>query len=236
MGSASITVGNEDVTGLRIAMTPGGSVRGRVIFEGTAPRTFGFGPLRIFPQQVDGGAGAMFFGMNAGDGTVSEDGTFTLGGVTGRVLLRAALGGNWVLKSITAGGEDITDVPLDMRGGRAVTGVQIVLTDKISEIAGAVTDGRGQPSRDYVVVALPEQMPEGTAAVRHMRTARPDQEGRYRVRGLPPGRYHVAVIESLEQGEEWDPELQQRVRDGGRAIMLTEGQSLALDLRLTGVR
>ena len=70
--------------------------------------------------------------------------------------------------------------------------------------------------------------------MRFTRTMRPDQQGSYSVRGLPPGEYLVAAVESLEQGREWDPEFQGRVRDVGRSVTLREGQSLALDLKLTG--
>jgi hypothetical protein len=38
----------------------------------------------------------------------------------------------------------------------------------------------------------------------------------------------------VEQGREWDPEFQARIRDAGRSVTLREGQALALDLKLTG--
>ena len=56
----------------------------------------------------------------------------------------------------------------------------------------------------------PEEPSTGTAAVRVTRTVRPDQE----------------------QGREWDPEFQSRVRDVARSLTLREGQSIALDLKL----
>ena len=34
----------------------------------------------------------------------------------------------------------ITDVPLDMRGGRTVSDVRVVLTDKVTDVAGVVSD------------------------------------------------------------------------------------------------
>ena len=110
----------------------------------------------------------------------------------------------------------------------------IVLTDKLTELSGSVTDTRGRAVTDYVVVLLPGEAKRGAAAMRFTRTIRPDQQGAYRVRGLPPGEYLVAAVEALEQGREWDPEFQGRVRDLGRGVTLREGQSLALDLKLTG--
>ena len=237
--SVPLTVANENISGLRITTGPGATVKGRVVFEGTAPRTGGFGPLRVTaqaedPQMPTFGMGMMMGGGLIGDGSVMDDGTFELGGVMGNVLFRVMAPPNWTLKSVTIQGDDMTDVPYEFKGAQALSDVVIVLTDKLTEISGGVTDNRGRALTDYVVVLLPGEMKEGAAATRFTRTIRPDQQGAYRVRGLPPGEYLVAAVESLEQGREWDPEFQGRVRDIGRSVTLTEGQSLALDLKLTG--
>ena len=135
---------------------------------------------------------------------------------------------------MTIDGEDMTDVPYEFKGAQSLSDVHIVLTDKLTEVSGSVTDDRGRPLTNYVVVLLPSEPKEGAAAMRFTRTTRPDQQGAYRMRGLPPGEYLVAAVESLEQGREWAPEFQDRVRDAARRITLKEGQSLALDLKLTG--
>ena len=177
----------------------------------------------------------MAFGRGlGGDGTVADDGSFELGGVTGSVLFRAATPPDWTLKSVTIDGEDMTDVPYQFKGAQGLSDVVIVLTDKLTEVSGGVTDDRGRALTDYVVVLLPSEEKEGAAAMRFTRTVRPDQQGSYRVRGLPPGRYRVAAVESLEEGREWDPEFQGRLRDAGRGVTLTEGQSLSLDLKMAG--
>jgi hypothetical protein len=237
--SVPITVANENIAGLRITTGLGGTVKGRVVFEGTAPQTGGFGPLRVMAQADDPqmpmfGMGMMFGAGRMADGSIADDGAFELGGVTGSVLFRVNAPPSWALKSVTVQGEDMTDVPYEFKGAQALSDVVIVLTDKLTELSGSVTDTRGRAVTDYVVVLLPGEAKQGAAAMRFTRTIRPDQEGAYRVRGLPPGEYLVAAVEALEQGREWDPEFQGRVRDLGRSVTLREGQSLALDLKLTG--
>ena len=236
--SVPITVAGENITGLRIATGPGATVKGRVVFEGSAPLTDGLRPLRVMAQAEDPqmprfGMGMAFGAATTGDGSIADDGAFELGGVTGNVLFRVMAPPNWTLKSVTIQGEDMTDVPYPFRGAQALSDVVIVLTDRLTEISGGVTDTRGRILSDYVVVLLPSEPKAGAAATRFTRTIRPDQQGSFSVRGLPPGEYLVAAIESLEQGREWDPEFQGRVRDVGRRVTLTEGQSLALDLKLT---
>lgn len=236
--SVPITIANENIAGLRITTGPGATVKGRVVFEGTAPRTGGLGPLRVMAQAEDPqtpmfGMAMMFGGGATGDGSIGDDGAFELGGVTGSVLFRVTAPPTWALKSVTIQGEDMTDVPYPFKGAQVLADVVIVLTDKLTEISGAVSDTRGRTLSDYVVVLLPSEAKTGTAAMRFTRTIRPDQQGSYSVRGLPPGEYLVAAVESLEQGREWDPEFQGRVRDVGRRVTLTEGQTLSLDLKLT---
>jgi hypothetical protein len=237
--SVPLTIANENISGLRIITGPGATVKGRVVFEGTAPRSGGTGPIRVLAQPADPDTpnfamGMMFGRGSVGDGTVAEDGSFELGAVTGSVLFRVATPPTWTLKSVTIDGEDMTDVPYEFKGAVELSDVVIVLTDKLTELFGGVSDDRGRALNDYVVVLLPSEPKEGAAAMRFTRTVRPDQEGSYRVRGVPPGRYLVAAVESLEQGREWDPEFQKRVREAARSITLSEGQSLAVDLKLTG--
>jgi hypothetical protein len=236
--SVPITVAGESIAGLRITTGPGATVKGRVVFEGTAARTGGFGPLRVMAQAEDPqtpmfGMGMMFGGGATGDGSIGDDGAFELGGVTGNVLFRVNAPPAWTLKSVTVQGEDMTDVAYPFKGAQVLSDVVIVLTDKLTEISGGVTDTRGRALTDYVVVLLASESKAGAAATRFTRTIRPDQQGSFNVRGLPPGEYLAAAVESLEQGREWDPEFQGRVRDVGRRVTLTEGQSLSLDLKLT---
>jgi hypothetical protein len=232
--SMPITVASEDVAGLRITTGRGGSVRGRVVFEGTAARAGAFGAVRVMAQPADPQqfGGAVFFGGGANNGIIADDGTFALDGVNGEVLFRVTASPSWSLRSVTIDGEDVTDTPYPFRGARTLANVTIVMTDKLTELTGTVADDRGRALKDYVVVVLPEEPKEGAAATRFTRTVRPDQEGTFRVRGLPPGRYVAAAVESVEQGGEWSPEFQERVRAAARGITLREGQASTLDLKL----
>jgi hypothetical protein len=140
-----------------------------------------------------------------------------------------------VLKQVTLDGEDITDVPLDMSAGN-VSGIRVVMTDKLTDVSGRVTGDRGEPLKDYVVIAQPSEPKEGMAALRYVRTGRPDQDGRFDIKGLPPGRYVVTAIDTLEIGREWDPNFQKALRDAGRDLTLKEAESLTLDLKLSSVQ
>jgi hypothetical protein len=84
-----------------------------------------------------------------------------------------------------------------------------------------------------VVVIQPAEPKEPIVASRSIRTARPDTSGRFETRGMRPGRYVATAVEALEQGRQFAPEFQERLRHAGREVTVREGESIALDLTLT---
>ena len=233
-GSLPITVAGENLTDVRLTTNRGATLRGRVVFEGTADRNGPFGPPRVMPQPANPGErGPMMMAMRGPDaGLVQEDGSFTLEGLNGEMLLRVNAGPGWTVKQIVVDGQDVTDVPIDFTGARTLDDVRIVLTDKQTELFGSVTDVDGRPVKDYVVVLLPHELREGVSPLRFTRTIRPDQQGAYRTRNLPAGRFVAVAVESLEEGAEWDPEFQKRARDAGQVITIRAEQSNTVDLKL----
>ena len=51
--------------------------------------------------------------------------------------------------------------------------------------------------------------------------------------GLPPGRYAATAVESFEQGRQFVPEVQARLKARGRMFSIDEGGTASLDLPLT---
>ena len=233
--SVPVVVSGADITNLRIVTGKAANLSGRVIFEGTSKRDTGFGPLRVFMMPSDPMNRQMFFGGAdpMTNGVVDENGNFQLAGASGRVFLMVSTPPLWVIKSVTLDGNDITDEPLELTGKQSISGLVIRLTDKLTQISGRVSDGRGQVLRDYVVVIQPAEAKEPIVASRWIRTARPDTSGRFETRGMRPGRYVATAVEALEQGRQFAPEFQEQLRRGGREFSVREGESVALDLTLT---
>jgi protocatechuate 3,4-dioxygenase beta subunit len=232
-GVLAITVGGADLLNLRVTTSPGATVTGRVVFEGTARRDNGQGGrTRVMPQTA-GPALPIVSSFGGDTGLVADDGSFELKGVRGQVLFRVAAGQAWTMKSVVHEGVDITDAATDMNGPDGLQGLTIVLTDKVTDVSGQVTDSRGRPVKDYLVVMQPLEPKSSAALTRYLRTLRPDSDGRYRARGLPPGEYFATAIEGLEQGRQFVPDVQARLRDAARRFTVREGETVTLDLRLT---
>jgi hypothetical protein len=233
--SMPITIATEDLTGLTITTRPGVTIKGRVEWDGTAPRPTN--PVRIATRSavwtggVLGGESTITY-LDPENGTVREDDSFELGGITGTVLFGSSPATPWMLKSATLNGRDITDVGIDDRSLGGDARVVITMTDKSTTITGTARDARRQPLSDYVVVVLPQRPIEGIAAQRWTRFVRSDQGGSFSVRSMPAGDYVAAAFETLESGRQWDPALQQAARTRGHRFTLTDGQTLPLDLEL----
>jgi hypothetical protein len=113
-----------------------------------------------------------------------------------------------------------------------MTGLLVTLTDRLSEITGSVRDARGQQIADYVMVAFSEDSKLWGAQSRFVQTTRPNQNGTFSIKGLPPGRYLAAVVPALENGLQNDPAVLEQLRTGAQNFSLTEGQTLNLNLEM----
>jgi carboxypeptidase family protein len=232
--SVPISVSNNDITNVRIVTGKGTTISGRVLFEGTSARSNDTTPLRVIAQQSDPSRQNITFSPSdpLSNGVLDDQGNFQVS-ATGRVFLFLTTPATWALKSITLEGEDITDLPLDLAGRSSLSGVVIRMTDKLTQVAGQVSDAKGQLLKDCVIIVLPAEQKEPIIAARWTRTARPDSSGRFLMRGLRPGRYVATAIETLEQGRQFAPEFQEQLRRAAREFLVREGESITVDLRLT---
>ena len=199
-----------------IVTAPGGRITGQIVSE-----TGTFAQLR--PQQVSVTARAAdveVLGPGGGGGAsrVNSDWTFEIGGVFDPRLIRVNLPQGWFLKAVMLDGQDVSDTPVDVAPGQTLSGVQIVVTDKASEVNGRVIDGRGQPVTDVTVVMFANDDKRWTFQSRFVRTARPDLDGRFQIRGLPPYEsYLIIPVQGLEDGQAGDPDFLASVRESARA-------------------
>ena len=234
VASVPFTAAGRDITGLIITTTPGATLTGRVTFEGTSKAAR---PGRVVAEESDHRVSVVY--LATGDnGVIDATGHFQLRGIIGRAILRAnyinpdAAGAAWVIKSVTLNGADITDTPVDIPSVGDISGIEITFTDTLTVLSGTATNARREAVKDYVVVVLPQRIKEGALPERFTRTARPNQEGRYEIRGLPAGDYLAVAIAALEDGHEWDPAFRKQVEPTATRFRLNHGQTATLDLQL----
>jgi hypothetical protein len=165
---------------------------------------------------------------------VEADGSFVLGGLVGQRFIRLnGLPQNWTVKSITFNGADVTDTALDFRGNTQATGLQIVVTDRVSDVTGKVSNAKGEATRDYTVVVFPDDPARWAFPSRFVKSGRADQQGQFHVRALPPDdRYLAVAVDYLEDGEGSDTQFLEQMRNRATRFALGDGEAKSLDLRV----
>ena len=88
----------------------------------------------------------------------------------------------------------------------------------------------GQTVKDYVVVIFPDDEKLWGGQSRFVRAARPNQDGAFDVKGLPPAKYLAVAVDSLETGAQSDPEVLGRLKPRAKSFTLADGRSQTLTL------
>jgi hypothetical protein len=229
-GSLPVSVNGDDLSGVILVTAKGATATGHVTFEGgTKPNALT--SIRVSAMPTDAEGPAMAFG---GAGSVKPDGTFELRGLSGTRLVRAVnLPAGWILKDVRVNGTDITDTGMEFKAGEAVAGVEIVLTSRLTQLSGTVTGAGSQPAKDYTLVVFSDDPQRWTFVnSRFVAGTRPDQDGRFQVKNLPPGGYYAIAVEYLAQGEWNDPDVLDRLKANATKFSLDEGETKTLDLKI----
>jgi hypothetical protein len=138
-----------------------------------------------------------------------------------------------MLKEVRVNGAEVTDTGVEFRAGEAVTGAEIVLTAKSTEVKGTVTAAGSQLAKDYTLAVFSDDPQRWTLpGSRYITGTRPDQDGRFQVKGLPAGGYYAVAVEYLAQGEWNDPEVLERLKASATRFSLADGETKVLELRL----
>jgi hypothetical protein len=215
---------------LTLVTAPGAIVTGMVVSDSGEPFDFPAQQLQVAARAATLDAQ----GPGGGNGRVAANWTFELRGLTDTRLFRVGAPQGWTLKSVGLNGQDITDVPTELPAGQTVSGMQIVLTKKTTTLSGAVADARGQPLLDATVVVFPANDQLWTFQSRFIRAARPDQAGTYRLSGLPASEdYLIVAVQGLEDGQAGDPEFLGSVKDLATKFSLADGETKAVDVKLS---
>jgi len=117
-----------------------------------------------------------------GSSQIAADGSFFIKGVFGRSRLRVALPDDWMVKTIMQDGRDITDTPIELKSGETMSGVQIVVTNRVSTVTGQLTDDKGLPLTDATILVFADDPQQWAVDSRAVRAVRPDQRRQYQSR------------------------------------------------------
>ncbi len=227
-----ITVDN-DVT-VELVAQRGARVEGRIVRDNGDPLPFDPRTIDVgFEQRVAGppGMGDMIH-VTGGMKPVQRDGTFSLQSGGGSSSLQVSrLPPNWTVKAIRLEGADITDQAADF--GDGVRQVEVVLTDRISSVAGRVTDKNNRVLANHTVVVFPENTSRWKAPTRFVRSVQSRQDGSFQIDDLPPADYLAVVVEPLPRNAWSDPAVLERLWPQATRFRLGEGERRTVQLKLS---
>jgi len=227
--SAEVVVGGSDVTGVVLTLSRGATARGRIRFDtGSSPEELRPSQVFVMPAFLDRHIGNIEM---SDPPVVRDDWSFEVNGLRGRGFIRVGTLREWQLKRVQREGVDVTDMPLDFSAN--IDDLDVELTRNVTIVSGGVVDERGAVALDTTVVVFADDPDKWGPQSRFIETARPDQQGRFTIRGLPPARYVAIAVGYLEPGDERDPDLLAQWRRRGTLFTLSEGEMQALDLSLS---
>jgi hypothetical protein len=217
-----------DIDDLVLVTSPGVTVAGSVVFADGAPLKPPTG-LRVFTQPGDR---FMMMGPPP-NATVDEELRFTLTDVFGPLHVRLQpLPPGYALESVRVGGRDITDEAFEFRAVHSGQ-LELVVTSRVGRLEGQVTDDDGAPAGPGLVLLLSEDREKWRMNGSRARTAS-IREGAFSVNAVLPGRYYVVAVaqEIFTPGPDPGPEFFEAFVKYATAVVLNEGETRTLDLRL----
>ena len=227
-----VTVGARDVTNLQLQTSLGSRIAGHVTFESA---TNGAGPspglISLSPIPVDSDVAPGKIATTS----PNKEYRFELRGISGERRLQAMkLPPGWALKTILANGRNVTDEVLPFgRPDQSLDAVEVVLTDRINQVVGAVTDASRRAVGAAKVVAFSVDAARWYPGSRFMKAVTATPDGAFELSGLPTGSYFVAAARDVPPGDEgWtDPAFLDSLRSTATVVTLGDGQKQAINLQ-----
>jgi Carboxypeptidase regulatory-like domain len=249
-GMTKVSVAAESID-VSILIGSGATASGRVVFEGATP-----------PPAPPARAGAP---LNSQDGVmcrsgqleIAPDWTFKLDGLVGTCSAPPyGMFGRWTLKSVSFNGQELKNGSMTFEPGQHYGNVQILVTDRRTELNLHVTDERGQPTRDYVALVFSTdksrwdgsspvvrsfvppsaemlEAMQRAAASRTGQSNLPASLGKEMLAGLPSGEYYAIALDDIDSEGSRDPAVLERLAPSAVRVTIAEG---ATDVTLARLR
>jgi hypothetical protein len=230
-----IEVGQEDITDVHLSPQPGGEIRGRLQRQSKSAAKSDVSQFFLTLRPADGDDDvANTFALGEGYSNpahVAADGSFEWNNVPpGRYFVVLAADGtaspDWFLKSVVAGGREVSEPGLNVNGGTIALDIQA--SGEGGVVNGIVSNHKGEPVTNATVVLAPEERLRSRSD--RYKTTVTDQSGSFVLHGIPPGSYTLLAWESVDGEQYYNPEFLKGFEGLGRTVRLAEGEHKSVPL------
>lgn len=218
--SVAVDVGNANVEGLNVALGPGVTINGQIVWEGHP--SLDKDELTISLDPID------FFRFFSGPTRVAQNNTFVLKDV-GEGTYRVNVVGqskDCYVKDVRYGESAALDEGLTVTRGTPAS-LEVIINSRGARVQGAVVDADGLPATGVWVALVPEE--SRRTASRLYKSGTTDQYGHFDLHGIAPGEYKLFSWEEAESGAWEDPEFLKPFEDKGERISFQEGDQKSLN-------
>jgi hypothetical protein len=246
MGIVKVTVAGGAEETVSIVVGRGAMATGRVVFEGGAAPQSPSGQTHVPVASRDGTC-------RSGPATVGSDWTFQLSGLFGACSSQAGfVFGRWTVKAVMFNGDNLLDGTHVFRPGEQLQNVQVIVTDRRSDVTFRVADENGQPTQEYVALLYPTDKAQWSQAVRTFvlppaallalsgrgggptgpaRAPALPPARRESMMGIRPGEYYAVAVDDMEVEDSRDPAVLERLASSGVRVTVSEGANHEVPLR-----
>jgi hypothetical protein len=138
----------------------------------------------------------------------------------------------WILAGIDGAGTDFADAPLVVTAGSEPVRVTVRFSKEDTELAGTLRDATDRPVTLFTIVVFAADRSFWTPLSRRIRVVRPADDGRFTMRGLPPGEYRIAAVTDVEDGRWFDPAFLRGLESSSVPVRMMAGQRTTQDMRI----
>jgi 5-hydroxyisourate hydrolase-like protein (transthyretin family) len=180
-----IDVGESNVDSIVLSLTGGATIRGRVAGGNSQASRRTMVVLQATAEDAENETGYT---------EVEKDGSFEIQGVADGSYAPAIYGleEGWFVKSAQIGSEDAFQKGVQVEGGAAKGGLEVVVSNAGAQIEGTVTDSeKNQPLVGVQVKARAD--PETDYNLMREKQVNTDQNGHFVLKDVPPGKYKVSA-------------------------------------------
>ncbi len=222
----AVDIVGSDVENVMLTLAPGIRVQGTVAIEGQELSTLE--QFRDIHVELVPTTSNQYEGLPR---PLPEDGRFTLDNVPlgeYRVEVRHPQPDTYV-KEARFDSVDVLNQPVVISDASASGMLNIVLSPRAGRIDGTSLDRESRPMANIQAVLIPEHSRE---RVDLYRTAISDRDGRFSMRGIPPGDYKLFAWEAIEEFAYFDSDFLRQFEQQGKRVSISEGSTVTTDVRV----
>jgi hypothetical protein len=146
----------------------------------------------------------------------------------GEYRIGANIPPDYYLKEATYNQYDVLNMPFSFSGNDNGK-LEIVVSPGAGQVTGMSLDEKSSPASGISMVLVPDQHRDRNDLFRNTTS---DSNGKYTLRGIPPGEYKLFAWDSMEQYAWFDPDVLAKFESLGKPVHVIESSNQTIDVKV----